>query len=93
MKIALIGSNGYVGQEIAKVYRSMDETLIEINRNDNLKENVDFADVVIHCANPSRRYEAEMNPLKDYKETIEKTFYILSSTKKKTIVPYFDNIV
>jgi nucleoside-diphosphate-sugar epimerase len=43
-------------------------------------------DIVIHSANPAKRYLANKDPMKDFKETIEKTKKIISDFKGVPII-------
>ena len=79
MKIAVIGAHGFVGSAIAKaVEHDERHELICVVRGDDIKSKLESADVVIHAANPARRFRAESDPERDFVETADKTFNILS---------------
>ncbi len=84
MKVAVIGSNGYVGSSIASSIENDDRyQLIKVVRGDDVESKLQAADIVIHAANPARRFKAESDPLHDFTETADKTFQMLSLAKKK----------
>lgn len=87
MNIAIIGSNGYVGKEIVKAINKIKEYKpISVTRNDNLADKVKVADIVIHAANPAKRFRAENDPKRDFIETVFKTDNILKIFRKKVIL-------
>lgn len=87
MKIAVIGAQGFVGSAIAKaIINDPTHELISIIRGDDIKSKIELADIVIHSANPAKRFIAESNPWHDFNETVEKTSYILSLTKNKKVL-------
>jgi hypothetical protein len=85
--IAVIGANGYVGNAICKEIKSRNGLgLIEIIRADDLHSKLEHADLVIHAANPAKRFYAENHPYEDYKECVLKTFEISKQAKDKKII-------
>ena len=83
MKIAVIGSDGFVGAEIVKAIKSDEKyDLIRIVKGDDISGKIKSADFVIHAANPARRFMAEKEPLSDFIETAEKTFSLLKMAKE-----------
>lgn len=85
--IAVIGSNGFVGSEIAKsIDNKKNYNLIRITRHDDLEKLIVNADCIIHSANPASRFKAECNPENDFFETVEKTSNILKVANKKKII-------
>ena len=79
MRIAVIGAHGFVGSAIAKAIEHDERhELICVVRGDDIKSKLGSADVVIHAANPARRFRAESDPVRDFVETVDKTFNILS---------------
>lgn len=85
--IAVVGAKGFVGEAICQeIENRKDLELIRISRGDDIEDFIKDADVVIHTANPARRFIAEKNPESDFVETIQKTFKILQFCKKKKIV-------
>ena len=76
-RIAVIGAAGFVGSAVCQeVIRRGDYELIRVLRRDNAKLLIEDADIVIHTANPSKRYFAEKNPKSDFIESVEKTFIL-----------------
>ena len=64
-KIAVIGSNGFVGSEICKEIEKSDIfSVLGVTRDDSLKDGINMADIVIHSANSGKRFFAEKNPEK-----------------------------
>jgi nucleoside-diphosphate-sugar epimerase len=87
MKIAVIGAQGFVGSAIANaIINDSQHELISIIRGDNIESKLEFADVVIHSANPAKRFVAESNPWHDFNETVEKTSYILSLIQNQKVL-------
>jgi len=87
INVAVIGAQGFVGSEICKVLeKDAKYKLISIVRGDNIEVLIDEADMVIHAANPAGRFSAELNPQKDYMETVDKTYKILRSIKRIPLV-------
>lgn len=85
--IAVIGANGFVGSNICNEIESQDSfNLVKVVRGDNIAEKIRTADIVIHAANPAKRYFANNNPKIDYSETIEKTEEIINLCSGKKIV-------
>ena len=61
--IAVIGANGFVGSNICNEIESQDSfNLVKVVRGDNIAEKIRTADIVIHAANPAKRYFANNNP-------------------------------
>lgn len=86
-KIAVIGSDGFVGSQISKQIESSERfVLVPVTRGDNLKDAIEFADIIIHSANPAKRFFAENNPEKDFHETVEKTGIIKSLSRNKPLI-------
>ena len=84
MKIAVIGAFGFVGSAIASAIESDTRyQLIRIVRGDDIESKLEAADIIIHAANPARRFRAESDPQRDFIETADKTFRILSLAKGK----------
>lgn len=77
MKIAVIGASGFVGKAICDEIQSQGEhQLKRIVRGDDWRKEIVGMDIVIHTANPARRFWAEKNPQGDFTEAIEKTYEI-----------------
>ena len=84
MKIAVVGAHGFVGSAIAKAIEFDNRyKLISVVRDDDIRSKLKLADVVIHAANPARRFTAESDPQRDFIETADKTSYIFSLAKSK----------
>ena len=85
--VAVVGAAGYVGSQIARaVINSKCYQLIPVMRNDNVKELISKAEIIIHAANPARRFNAENDPMHDFEETIEKTAMLIATAKGKRFV-------
>jgi nucleoside-diphosphate-sugar epimerase len=84
MKIAIVGANGYVGSSICKalIFNS-NHQLVSVLRGDEIKSKLELVDVVIHAANPAKRFKAETDPEYDFCETLEKTFNLLKISRGK----------
>ncbi len=81
MKIGVIGSNGFVGSELYKVFiDNLKNQVIGITRSEFDSWRIRRAkyDFLIHVANPARRLRAENDPTRDYLETVDKTDMILN---------------
>ena len=87
IKVAVVGSNGFVGSEICNEIRKLGSySLIPVTRNDNLQKAVHMADVVIHAANPAKRFFAEQHPEKDFIASVEKTSVIRDLCRSKRLI-------
>ncbi|MBA7536263.1 hypothetical protein ES705_28526 [subsurface metagenome] len=85
--IAVIGAKGFVGGAICNETKRRSEfELVRVHRGDDIENLIKKADVVIHAANPSKRYFAERNPQVDFVESVEKTYRIKQSAKKKKLI-------
>jgi len=84
--IAVIGANGYVGSNICNEIESRKFKLVKVIRGDNIEEKIKPADIVIHAANPAKRFFANRNPELDFSETIEKTKEIINLCNTRKIV-------
>jgi nucleoside-diphosphate-sugar epimerase len=72
--IALIGAAGFVGSQIASaIIANGHYNLIPILRKDNAQNMIVTADIIVHCANPAKRWKAEHHPEHDFEETVGKT--------------------
>ena len=86
-KVCLIGSDGYVGSEIAKILESTKKyNLIRLVRGDDFIKKINSSDIIIHSANPAKRFFANNNPDLDYKETVEKTMKFLKKSIGKKFI-------
>jgi dTDP-4-dehydrorhamnose reductase len=84
--IALFGSKGFVGSEILKSLKKLNQDVLEITR-ENFEENLgkEF-EYVINAAMPAARYKAKNNPEWDFDETVIKTADIFYKTKFKKFI-------
>ena len=87
-KIAVIGSSGFVGSAICRALeKSNDYSIVKVIRGDDIAQKIAPVDIVIHSANPSKRFWAEKNPNQDFIESVEKTRLIVNlSTNKKLVL-------
>jgi nucleoside-diphosphate-sugar epimerase len=87
MKIAVIGVNGFVGKTIGAVIKSDGKNeLIGIVRGDDVESKIKSADLIIHAANPAKRFIAESDPKADFNETVIKTNQLLNFSGHKRFV-------
>jgi len=86
--IALIGSNGFVGESIKKYILKDKNILTTLVTRDNYEEakNEKKYDILINAAMPSKRFWAKQNPYKDFIESVEKTFKIVNDWKSSKII-------
>ena len=85
--IAVIGSNGFVGNAICNEILTFENfNLIRITRDDDIKELIKLADIVIYSANNSKRYQAEKTPHLDFINTVEQAANIYSIVGNKKII-------
>jgi nucleoside-diphosphate-sugar epimerase len=81
MKIGIVGAGGYVGNSI---YKSLiDYKAVPIYKD--TKTNIDF-DIVIHAANPAKRFYANNHIEEDFENTVINTKKILQKYSCKTIL-------
>ena len=86
-KVAVVGAKGFVGSQIAKaVVDSGKYELIPVVRGDPIEELLAKADIIIHSANPARRWMAEQETAHDFDETVEKTARLLTLSQGKRFV-------
>lgn len=87
--VAVAGAAGYVGSQIARaVVASGRYHLIPVLRTDPAETLFANADIIVHVANPARRFQAEKDPMHDFEVTVEKTarFLALASGKRFVLV-------
>jgi len=84
--VAVIGANGFVGSNIVTAIADTDYYLLAITRDNFSEELIKKADIVIHSANPARRFNAENYPETDFKETVEKTARLFALSNKKFVL-------
>lgn len=86
-RVAVLGSGGYVGAHVCQALESCENfELVKVFRGDNLIQKLEGVDVVIHSANPAKRFRAESNPGQDFQDTVEKTYQILECTAGKKMI-------
>ena len=85
--VAVAGAAGYVGSQIARaIVASGRYHLIPVLRTDSIEELFANADIVVHAANPARRFQAEKDPVHDFEVTVEKTARFLTLARGKRFV-------
>lgn len=85
--VAVVGAAGFVGKSVAAaVLTGLRYRLITVVRGQNVEESVKESEIVVHCANPAGRFQANHNPERDYQETVEKTATILAAAKNSKCV-------
>ena len=86
--IALIGSNGFVGESIKKYILKDKNILTTCITRDNYEQakNEKEYDILINAAMPSKRFWAKQNPYEDFIESVEKTFKIVNDWKSSKII-------
>jgi len=86
-RVAVLGAFGYVGGHLCQAIETdKNYELVRVTRSDNLIQMLQGVDVVIHSANPARRFRAESNPAQDFVETVEKTHQIIEYSRGKKLV-------
>jgi nucleoside-diphosphate-sugar epimerase len=87
MKIAVIGAKGFVGSSICKALEFADgHELVSVVRGDDIKSKLDLVDIVIHAANPAKRFNADSDPERDFYESTLKTFNFLNFSSNKKFI-------
>ncbi len=82
--VAVAGAAGYVGSQIARaIVASGRYHLIPVLRTDSAEALFANADIVVHAANPARRFQAEKDPAHDFEETVEKTARLFAAAHGK----------
>jgi nucleoside-diphosphate-sugar epimerase len=86
-KVAVLGAGGYVGVHICQALQYCEDfELVKVFREDDLVQKLEGVDVVIHSANPAKRFRAELNPAQDFLETVEKTHQIIECLTGKKLI-------
>lgn len=86
-QVAVAGAAGYVGSQIAQAVTASERyRLIPVVRGDSAEERFGGADIIVHAANPAGRYQAQQDPLRDFRETVEKTAHLLAAARHKPFV-------
>lgn len=85
--ICLIGYKGFVGSEIHScLLTSKKFKIISLKRGDDIQKGISACDIVIHSANPAKRFFANQNPEHDFLETVEKTYKFLENSNNKKFI-------
>lgn len=85
--VAVVGAAGYVGSQIARaIVASEHYHLIPVLRTDRTDALFSKADIIVHAANPARRFTAEKDPAHDFEVTVEKTARFLTLAHGKSFV-------
>jgi len=85
--VAVVGAAGFVGSQIVKALKERgDYNLIEVFRGDAIEEQVSTADIIVHAANPAKRFNAEQHPMEDFLETVGKTAHFFGLAHGKRFV-------
>jgi nucleoside-diphosphate-sugar epimerase len=85
--VAVVGAAGFVGRQIVKALKERgDYNLVEVFRGGPIEEQVAKADVIVHAANPAKRFNAEKYPVQDFNETVEKTARFLRLAQGKRLI-------
>ena len=85
--VVVIGAGGYVGSQIVAALIKFDRYYVrQALRGYPTEQICSKADIIIHAANPAKRFQAETNPTKDFEETVEKTAKIMSFVRNKRVV-------
>jgi dTDP-4-dehydrorhamnose reductase len=89
LSIGLLGYKGFIGSEISQLLESDRSCIVrKIDRElfaDKEIRNFNF-DLLIHAANPARRFFANSNPEIDFKDTVEKITEIINCFKYKRLL-------
>lgn len=82
-----MGAQGYVGSQICRaITHGGAHRLITVGRADDLHALLPDAEIVVHAANPAKRFQASQNPQRDFEETVEKTAGILRAARGKKFI-------
>lgn len=86
-RIAMLGAAGYVGSQVCLALERQDRReVVRVLRGDDLKDKLEGVDIIIHAANPAKRFRAESNPEVDFQETVEKTHQIIKCAAGKKLI-------
>lgn len=74
LKIAIIGSQGYVGSALFKAFKDSSKyEVVGVTRENYEQMKLGQYDVLINCAMPSGRFWAKNHPQEDFIQTVKKT--------------------
>lgn len=86
-RVAVLGAAGYVGAQICQALESSNNfELVKVFRGDKLVEKLKDVEVVIHAANPAKRFRAESDPAQDFVDTVDKTYQIIEHSFGKKLI-------
>lgn len=86
-RVAVIGSKGFVGAHICQALGDSGEyRAIPVSRGDDLISQISSAEIVVHAANPAKRFRASKDPQLDFEETVEKTFRFLDAAAGRKFI-------
>ncbi len=76
-----------MGSQICSaIQNAVNYRLIPASRKDDLNFLIPDSEIVVHAANPARRFQAAQDPERDFQETVEKTARILEAATGKKII-------
>ena len=80
VRVALVGSQGFVGSAIEHELGRLDDVeLISVTRSNFISASQNGRyDFLINTAMPSGRYWASKNPLEDFRESVQKTAWLVN---------------
>ncbi|MBX2798824.1 MAG: NAD-dependent epimerase/dehydratase family protein [Myxococcales bacterium] len=86
-KIAILGSEGFVGSSLCAALSSSEHEIVPVTRDSFAAAGAAGPyDIVINAACPGRRFWAEQNPAADFEETVVKTARILHTWRLGKLV-------
>ena len=86
MKVAIVGSNGFVGKSLCRNFQKLNYEVFEVTReNYNEYKLIDY-DFLINTLMPSKRFWALNYPVEDVIETIVKTSELFYKWKYKKFI-------
>lgn len=86
MKIAIIGSKGFVGKALCRNIKKYNYEVFEITRENSDKYKSLEYDILINTAMPSKRFWALNNPVDDVTSTVIKTAELLYEWNYKKFI-------
>lgn len=86
-KVAIIGSNGYVGSALVKTFTQEGVSVTPVTRESYDKYKSGSYDIIIHAAMPSKRWWSQNHPYEDFIATTQLTADIVYNWRAhKTIL-------
>ncbi len=88
MRIALLGSNGFVGSALlAELGSHPNLEISPVTRSNYASAQADGRyDILINAAMPSKRFAAASNPMQDFSESVEKTARLVNEWRWQKFV-------